>query len=390
MALVLLVSALLMIRTFATLRSVEPGFTDPNHLQVMHVYIPDLLVADPLMVTREQNEILNKISVIPGVNSVGFAAAMPMEGNDPNWDQIGVEGNDYGKDDPPLRLFNNVSPGYFHAAGTRLIAGREFTWSDIYDLRQYMIVSENFARENWGSASAAIGKRVRQFSNMPWVQIIGVVQDVRHNGVDEAAPAIVYWPAMIHDPYTAKPTLDAPRAVTYAIRSNRAGSQALIADIQQAVWSVNSNVPVATPSTMQEIYANSMARTSFTLTMLAIAATMALALGIIGIYGVISYAVAQRTREIGIRLALGAQKNELKLMFVRSALTLTVIGLAIGTLVAAAVTQSMKSLLFGISPLDPLTYLTVPLILAAAATLASYLPARRAAAINPVEALRVE
>jgi ABC-type antimicrobial peptide transport system permease subunit len=141
---------------------------------------------------------------------------------------------------------------------------------------------------------------------------------------------------------------------------------------------------------MQEIYSKSMARTSFTLTMLAIAGSMALALGIIGIYGVISYAVAQRTREIGIRLALGAQKNELKWMFVRSALTLTVIGVVIGIAAAAALTQSMKSLLFGITPLDPLTYVTVPLVLIAAAVLASYLPARRAASINPVEALRVE
>jgi predicted permease len=390
MALVLLVSALLMIRTFAALRNVEPGFSDPAHLQTMHIFIPDLLVADPRVVTQQQNEIVDKISAIPGVTSVGFAAAMPMEGIDPNWDEIRVEGKNYGEADPPLQLFNNVSPGYFHAAGTRIVAGRDVTWSDIYDLRQYMIVSENFARENWGSASAAIGKRVHQFDKMPWVEVIGVVQDVRHNGVDEKAPAIIYWPAMINDPYTAKPTIDAPRAVTYAIRSNRAGNEALVADIQQAVWSVNGNLPVAGVNTMQEIYGKSLARTSFTLVMLAIAGSMALALGIIGIYGVISYAVAQRTREIGIRLALGAQKNELKWMFVRSALTLTVIGVAIGMAAAAGVTQSMKSLLFGITPLDPLTYLTVPLVLAAAAVLASYLPATRAAAINPVEALRVE
>ena len=390
MALVLLVSALLMIRTFAALRNVEPGFTDPDHLQIMHIFVPDLLVADPRTVTQQQNEIADKVSAVPGVTSVGFAAAMPMEGFDPNWDEIGAEGKVYPGGEPPLRMFNYVSPGYFQTAGTRMVAGRDFTWPDIYDLHRYVIVSENFARENWGSASAAVGKRVRQFSSMPWVEVIGVVQDVRHNGVDEKAPAIIYWPAMLESPYTQKPTIDAPREVTFAIRSNRAGSESLIADVQQAVWSVNSNLPVATPSTMQEIYSKSMARTSFTLTMLAIAGTMALALGIIGIYGVISYAVAQRTREIGIRLALGAQKNELKWMFVRSALTLTIIGVAIGTAAAAALTQSMKSLLFGISPLDPITYLTVPLFLAAVAILASYLPARRAAGVNPVEALRVE
>jgi ABC-type antimicrobial peptide transport system permease subunit len=141
---------------------------------------------------------------------------------------------------------------------------------------------------------------------------------------------------------------------------------------------------------MQDIYADSMARTSFTLVMLAIAGSMALALGIIGIYGVISYAVSQRTREIGIRLALGAQKSGLQWMFVRSALVLTAIGVAIGAGTAAGLMQLMKSLLFGISPLDPLTYVAVPLVLAASAALASYLPARRAAAVDPVEALRAD
>jgi ABC-type antimicrobial peptide transport system permease subunit len=141
---------------------------------------------------------------------------------------------------------------------------------------------------------------------------------------------------------------------------------------------------------MQDIASDSMARTSFTLVMLAIAGTMALALGVIGIYGVISYTVSQRSREIGIRLALGAPRSELKWMFVRSALLLTTAGVAIGGGTAAVLMQLMKSLLFGISPLDPFTYITVPLILAVSAALASYLPARRAAAVDPVEALRAE
>lgn len=390
MALVLLVSALLMIRTFAALRNVEPGFSDPAHLQTMRIYIPELLVADPIVVTHMQNEIADKIAAIPGVTSVGFSAGLPMEGIDPNWDEIAVEGKHYEGGEPPLRLFNFASPAYFSTMGTHLVAGRDFTWSDVYGLNNYIIVSENFARENWGSASAAVGKRARQFSNMPWQVVIGVVQDVRHNGANDKAPEIIYWPAMIQSPYTRKPTLSPPRAVTFAIRSRRAGNESFVADIQQAVWSVNGNLPLAGVGTMQDIYAKSMARTSFTLSMLAIAGSMALALGIIGIYGVISYAVSQRTREIGIRLALGAQKNELKWMFVRSALTLTCGGVLLGLGAAAALTQSMKSILFGISPLDPLTFITVPIVLCAAAILASYLPARRAAGVNPVDALRVE
>jgi predicted permease len=390
MAMVLLISALLMIRTFAALGNVDPGFSDPEHLETMNIYIPELLVTDPVRVTRMQNEFADKIAAIPGVTSVGFSGGLPMEGIDPNWDELGVEGKQYEHSEPPLRLFNFISPGYFKTLGTRIVAGRDFTWSDIYNFQQYVMVSENFARENWGSAPAAVGKRVRQFSSMPWQVVIGVVQDIRHNGVDEKAPAIIYWPAMINSPYTSKPTIEPPRAVSFAIRTNRAGNEALVADIQHAVSSIDGNLPVANARTMQEIFAKSMERTSFTLAMLAIAGSMALLLGIIGIYGVISYAVSQRTREMGIRLALGSPRRELKWMFVRSALTLTAIGILAGTFAAAALTQSMKSLLFGIGPLDPITYLTVPLVLAAAAAIASYLPARRAAAINPVEALRIE
>jgi predicted lysophospholipase L1 biosynthesis ABC-type transport system permease subunit len=225
---------------------------------------------------------------------------------------------------------------------------------------------------------------------MPWQEVIGVVQDVRQHGVDEVAPPTVYWAAMLSDPYTRVPVIDAPRAVTFAIRSSRAGTQELIAQIQHAVWSVNGNLPLAQVRTMADLYSQSLARTSFTLAMLAIAGSMALALSIIGIYGVISYSVSQRTREIGIRLALGAQRSSLSWMFVRSALILTAVGMAIGLAAATALTQSMRSLLFGITPLDPLTYGTVPVVLAAAALLASYLPARRAAAVDPVETLRAD
>jgi ABC-type antimicrobial peptide transport system permease subunit len=181
-----------------------------------------------------------------------------------------------------------------------------------------------------------------------------------------------------------------PRSSVFTVRSNRAGTEAFLNQVQQAVWSVDANVPVASPRTMQEIYAKSLASTSFTLVMLGIAASMALALGIIGIYGVISYSVSQRTREIGIRLALGAQKAELRWMFVRSALTLTAIGIVIGLGVAAGVSRLLRTLLFGVSPLDPLSYAAVPLILAAAAAIASFLPACRAAAVNPVDALKGE
>jgi ABC-type antimicrobial peptide transport system permease subunit len=216
-----------------------------------------------------------------------------------------------------------------------------------------------------------------------------VVQDVRENGVDQVSPATVYWPSLMGDPSTPE-KLGAWRTVYFALRSNRAGTQSFINEMQQAVWSVNSNLPVAEISTMQDIYSDSMARTSFTLVMLAIAGMMALALGILGIYGVISYAVSQRTREIGIRMALGANQRGLVWMFVRSALLLAAAGTAVGLCAAAALVRLMQTLLFGIRPLDPVTFTAVPVALVAAAALASYLPARRTTAVDPVEALRAD
>jgi predicted permease len=390
MALVLLVSALLMIRTFGALRRVEPGFADVAHIETMIVSIPNMQVSNTHAVSQMQNDILNKLAAIPGVTSAGYGQAVPMDQNDPNWDTIAAEGKQYDGGEGPLRLFNYVAPGYFGTLGTRIVAGRDFNWDDLNNLRPSIIVSENFAQENWGSASAAIGKRIKKYDKSPWQQVVGVVEDVRVHGVDQDAPPIVYWPAMFYDRFSSANEMDGLRTVTYVIHTGRAGTQSLLTEMQKAVWSINAELPLASVETMQQIYDRSMARTSFTLVMLAIAGSMAFALSLIGIYGVISYSVSRRTREIGIRLALGAQKSVLRWMFVRSALALTATGAVIGLVAAAGLMRLMKALLFGISPLDPLTFIAVPLMLGAAAALASYLPARRAAAIDPVEALRAD
>ena len=390
MALVLLVSAGLMIRTFQTLRTIEPGFTLAEHLQTMRISIPAQLIAEPQRVTRMQNDIVDKLAAIPRVASVAFASEMPMEGIPPNWDDILIEGQAYAPGEiPPLRLFKYVSPGFFHTAGTRIVAGRDLTWTEVYGLRRVAMISENLARELWGTPSAALGKRFHSGLDAPWWEVIGVIEDVRENGVDEKAPAIVYWPSMLDNLYGPGP-MDAVRSVTFVIRSDRTGAEGFLNQVRQAVWSVNPNLPLASVRTMREIYDQSLARTSFTLVMLAIAGAMALVLGIIGIYGVISYAVSQRRREIGIRLALGAQPGELRRMFVRHGLVLAGMGVAVGLVAATGLMRLMKSLLFGISPLDPVIYAAVPIVLVTAAVLASYLPARRAAVVDPVEALRAE
>ena len=180
------------------------------------------------------------------------------------------------------------------------------------------------------------------------------------------------------------------RGVDFVIRTPRAGSAAFMRQVQQAVWTVNPNLPLASAATVGELYIKSMARTSFTLVMLCAAGGMALLLGIVGIYGVISYAISQRTREIGIRMALGAQRDSLVAMFVRQGMGLTAIGVVFGIAAAIASMRLMTSLLFGVSPVDPVTYSLATIVVAAIAWLACYLPSRRASAVNPVTALRIE
>ncbi|UWZ85325.1 ABC transporter permease [Occallatibacter riparius] len=389
MAMVLLISAVLMIRTLAALRDVDPGFADANHVQTLRIAIPQQLIPDAQMTLRLENSIADKLAAIPGVDSAGLVRDVPMDEIDPAWNNIFIEGKDDRAGSAPMRLFNYVSPGYFHTQGTRLVAGRDYAWDDIYGLRSVGIVSENLARESWGSAQAAIGKRFRIMPTQAWIEVVGVAQDVHQNGVDEESPATVYWPVMVKVPW-ANNAIDTQRFVTFVLHSDRAGTDSLRGEIQQAVWQVNGNLPVASMQTQGDLYSRSMARTSFTLVMLAIAGAMALALSLIGIYGVISYAVSQRTREIGIRMALGARKSELRWMFVRSALALTGIGVVIGLGAAAGVARMLKALLFGVSPLDPISFAAVPFLLAAASALASFVPASRVASVNPVDALKDE
>jgi predicted permease len=386
MALVLLMSAGLMIRTFRALRKVDPGFADARHLQVMRISIPDLLIADPERVTRTQNAILDKLAAIPGVQSVGFASDMPMEGVDSDWDEIFAQDKVYSGDlIAPLRLYKNISPGFLRTAGTRIVAGREMTWNEVYARLPAVMVSENLAREMWGTPSAALGKHLRQFSNMPWHEVIGVIQDVPEKGVQEKAPEIVYWAPLVLNRF--EPAL---RTATFVIRSERAGRESFLNEVHAAVWSVNSELPLASVRTMQEVYDQSVARTSFTLVMLGIAGAMALALGIIGIYGVMSYTVSQRSREIGIRLALGAQGEDVMQMVLRQGAKLALVGVLIGIVAALALSRLMTNLLFGVTAHDPLTFVAVAALLILVALLACYIPARRATLVDPIVALRSE
>ncbi len=390
LALVLLICSGLMIRTFRALMKVDPGFNAPESLETFRFYIPETQIPDtqPERVVHQQQEILDKLAAMPGVQAVSFSTEVPMDGYDSN-DLLYAQDHQYRDGEiPPIRRFKFISPGFFATLGTKMMAGRDLTWADEYEQHPVAIISDALAREYWKSAENALGKKIRVASTDDWREIVGVVQDMHDDGVDKPAWTAVYWPVMPANFEGQKQ--DMRRGVAFVIRSSRAGSQAFQKEIQQQVWSINSGVPLANETTVGELYKKSMARTSFTLVLLSVAGAMALLLGVIGIYGVISYTVSQRTREIGIRMALGAQRNSLTSMFVRQGLVLTGIGVACGLVVAFVGMRLMSSILFNVSPADPLTYVAITACVMAAACLACYLPSRRAATVDPVNALRSE
>jgi predicted permease len=384
LAMILLVGSGLMIRTFQALRRVDPGF-DPKDALTMRIAIPPAQVKDAVAVMQQERAILDKVREIPGIASAGITTYIPTEPG--NIYQVYARDKTY-QQVPPLRRMNFISPGLLTAMGNRLVTGREFTWTDTLDRRPVAMVSENLARELWGDPRLALGKEITENLKNPWREVIGVVGDERSDGVQEKAPTTAYYPLLM-DNFLGSQVF-VPRSVAYIVRSTRAGSQGLLNDVQHAVWRLNASLPLASVRTLDEIYAKSMARTSFTLVMLAIAGAMALLIGLVGIYGVISYAVSQRRREIGIRLALGAQQRELMRIFLTSGFLLALIGVGCGLAASAALTRVLAASLFGVSPLDPPTYAAASLGLIVAAVTASYIPARRAMTVDPIEALRSE
>ena len=388
LAFVLLICSGLMIRTFRALIQVDAGYDTAAKIQTVRLGIPEADVPKDDDVLRMQQEIAQKIAAVPGVESVGFGGSVPMDGN--GWqDPVYAQDRSYaGSAMPPLRKFVFGAPGFLKTLGIPLVAGRDFTWDEAFQKLPVAMVSENFAREYWGSPTNAIGKHIRVSTKDDWREVVGVIGDVHADGMGKDAPTVAYWPTLLS--HFESDMFNVRRFVVFAIRTPRAGSESLMKDVRQAVWSVDANLPLTDVHTQDYYFQKSISRTSFTLVMLAIAAAIALLLGIVGLYGVIAYSASQRTREIGIRIALGAQRNTITTMFVRQGLVLAGGGIGCGLLLAFAATRFLKSLLFHVSPVDPITYVLACVALCGAASLASYIPSRRTAAVNPVEALRAQ
>jgi predicted permease len=389
LALVLLVGSGLMARSFQRLRAVDPGFRAENAL-TMRLALPDREYADPLRTVGILQQLVDRIAALPGVRVAAITTKLPLAVEGHNGNGVWVEDHPTSPDAvPSIHSMAQVTDGYFAAMGIPIIEGRTLARIDQGRATREMLVSRAFAKHFWPNGSA-IGKRIKAGGpDSPWSTIVGVVGDVHDEALTKPADEMIYQPllalqqAMPNDP----DTLYAPRGLSVVVRT--AGSPtAITAAVRREIAATDANLPLALVRTLDSIVTSAMARTSFTLVMLGVAAFVALLLGAIGIYGVISYMVSLRTREIGVRMALGAQRGQVRGMVVRQGLTLALAGVAIGLASAVALARLIASLLYEVAPTDPLTLGGVSAALLAVAALASWLPARRAAKIDPVEALR--
>ncbi|MFZ3343168.1 MAG: ABC transporter permease [Terriglobales bacterium] len=372
LSLVLLVGAGLLVKSFSRLMNVNPGF-DPNHLLTFNLGLPSS--TDAAHQSAFYRQVEQGLQALPGVQSVGAVSRLPLAGgNSSRSFNIPGDSKDYSAD---IRI---GTPDYFRAMGIPLLQGRIFTDSDRDSSLNLAIVNDALVRSAFPGQDS-IGKQLANFGpNGITLQIIGVVGNVRHVGLDTAPHAEIYelsgqasWPSMF-----------------FAIRSATSDPTTLTSAAQQVVWNINKDVPLANVRTMQDVIANSVQRRKFSMLLLTIFAATAMLLAAIGLYGVMSYSVAQRTKEIGVRMALGARRPDVLALVVKRGMALVGIGIAAGIVVSLAMARLIAGLLFGITATDPLTFIAVAALLALVAFVANYLPARRAASVDPMVALRYE
>jgi predicted permease len=393
LALVLLVAAGLMLRSFQSLRSQDPGFRSPEEVLALRLYIPGSEAPRGADVALTYEMIARRLQQVPGVASVGLATAIPMDGSG-NVNPFLVQGQDFDAEGARVsRRHKWIGPDYLETMQIPLLLGRTVTWEEIHARSPVALLSETLAREVFGSPEEALGQYVAARPDPPqWKEVIGIVADVREDGMDRPPPALVYWPHVTLGFWegNAPDQVQVWRSAGFAIRSTRVNTPGFLEDVQSAIWEVSPNLPLMGVRPLTELMADSMARTSFTLMLLGVAGASALLLGLVGVYGVITYAVSQRTRELGMRMALGAQPGQVQRMVLGQGLVLAGAGVGVGLGMAFGLTRLMSALLYDVSPADPVTFGTVAAGLLGVALLASYLPARRAAKVDPMAALRLD
>jgi len=378
---ILLIGAGLLINSFLHLRNLDPGFR-ADHLLTMKVDLSELRYPDGERRSVFFDEVLFRIRALPGVQSVAVAGNLPFTYNGDSM-SIAVEGI---PDPPPGQwpdvIYRAIGPGYFSTMGIPMIRGRDFTDQDKADSKNVVVISEKTAQHYWPGKDP-IGKRLKPgatTSDVPWREVIGVVKDVRQNDFIAQPKMQMY--------FTYRQLKDL--AANALIVRTSVEPMSLATSTRDAIWAVDKDQPVANVDTMDHIVSEAIARQRFSMLLLGIFAALALILAAVGIYGVMSYSVAQRIHEIGIRMALGARRTDVLKMIVNQGLKLVSIGMMLGLAAAFLLTRVLQSLLFGISATDPVTFFGISLVLLAVAILASYLPALRATKVDPIIALRAQ
>ena len=377
LCIVLLIGAGLLIRSFWRLTEVRPGF-DPENLLTMQLSLPRAKYPAEAQMAAFYDQVLRRLETLPGVESVAATWLLPMSGQDAGRG-IEVEGYEPAPNERTNAAFGNVSPGYFRTMRIPLMRGREFAETDRAGAPGVVVVNESFARRFFRDQDP-VGKRMRMRGNdEPWLTVVGVVGDIRHTGLAAEPRAEMYLSY-----------LQSPVPFMNVVMRTSIDPVSLAPALRREVWAVDADQPVADISTMGQFVSNSIAGRRFNMMLLAVFAGVALLLAAVGLYGVMAYSVIQRTHEIGIRLALGAQARDVLKMIVGQGMLLTLIGTVLGLTAAFALTRLMASLLYGVTATDPLTFAGIPLLLAAVALLATYIPARRAMKVDPMVALRYE
>jgi putative ABC transport system permease protein len=380
LAFVLLIGAGLLIKSFWRLLDVDPGFRTENVL-TMRMSLPPSRYTEPLQKLNFSNQLLERVKALPGIESASITTALPLSGTTFGG-PFSIEGRPIdmtGK--PPHAYVRSTAPDYFKVMGIPLIQGRDFGTEDTDKSVPVVIINETLAR-GFFAQGAAIGQRIKigaPGSPRPWMLIAGVVKDVKSDGLDAEATPEMYLPF----------PQNISSAMTLVVRTNSNPSNSITA-VRGIVQTIDKDQPVYNVRTIAQLFNESIAQRRLNMLMLVAFAIIALLLAISGIFGLMAYTVAQRTHEIGVRIALGAQKSDIIKLVFGQGMSLTMIGLSLGLVAAFALTRLMTSLLFGVSATDPLTFLSISLLIAAVALVACYIPARRAMKVDPMIALRYE
>jgi putative ABC transport system permease protein len=383
LAVVLVIGSGLLIRSFAGLRAIEPGF-DSNHLLTAQIALPTASYPANADVVDFYARLTERLRELPGVVGVGAARVLPLSRTIGDW-SITVEGQDRAPGENPNGDWQVVVPGYFETMGLRLLEGRFLTATDRTDTQPVVVLNRTMASAYW-AAGEALGKRFRiGDERTPWFTIVGIVDDVKRNNLTETPRNEMYH---AHSQFGLA-SGGSPRRMTLVLRT--AGDPlALAPALRQVVLEMNPDLPVSDLRTMQSVMDDAVSDTRFTALLLTLFAGLALVLAAVGVYGVVSYGVNRRTREFGIRIALGARSGQVVRLAVADSVPLVLGGVGAGVLLALVATRLLSTLLYGVGRLDPLTFLSVPLALGAIALLASFVPALRASGTDPLTALRTE